>query len=339
MAENSSSGRPSRIEAIAAFLAIYLIWGSTFLAIRFALDSIPPLFTAATRHLVAGSLLLAWALLERGAADAPGLARRARARVPLLLRQPWAPALGGAEGPFGNGGAGDRDRAGHRGPALAAAAVGSKAARDDRGPGLALGAASVALLFRADVSAGQGSRWGCSRCSSARRRGRSRHRVLPQAAAGERRDAECRVAAPLRLVDVARRRVPARRASRLPPRQRLASLARRPALPHLLRLADGVQRVLLASQALRADAGGDAHVRESDRGGAARVGVCRREAHRIHRDVDGARDPGDLAGEPRRPGCSGRRHRAEQGARRKGCAPVDAVPSFCVRGGLPCVDG
>jgi len=54
--------RPGRIEAIAAFLAIYVIWGSTFLAIRVAVESIPPLFTAATRHLLAGSLLLVWAL-------------------------------------------------------------------------------------------------------------------------------------------------------------------------------------------------------------------------------------------------------------------------------------
>ncbi|HYZ88033.1 MAG TPA: EamA family transporter [Myxococcales bacterium] len=54
--------RPGRIETIAAFLAIYVIWGSTFLAIRFAVESIPPLFTAATRHLVAGSILLGWAL-------------------------------------------------------------------------------------------------------------------------------------------------------------------------------------------------------------------------------------------------------------------------------------
>ena len=54
--------RPSRLAAIFAFLAIYVIWGSTFLAIRVAVESIPPLFTAATRHLVAGSILLAWAL-------------------------------------------------------------------------------------------------------------------------------------------------------------------------------------------------------------------------------------------------------------------------------------
>ena len=56
------AARPGRIETISAFLAIYVIWGSTFLAIRYAVDTIPPLFTAATRHFVAGSILLGWAL-------------------------------------------------------------------------------------------------------------------------------------------------------------------------------------------------------------------------------------------------------------------------------------
>jgi drug/metabolite transporter (DMT)-like permease len=56
------AARPSRVEAVFAFLAIYIIWGSTFLAIHYAVESIPPLFTAATRHLLAGAILLAWAL-------------------------------------------------------------------------------------------------------------------------------------------------------------------------------------------------------------------------------------------------------------------------------------
>jgi drug/metabolite transporter (DMT)-like permease len=43
-----------------AFVAIYLIWGSTFLAIRFADETIPPLINAGIRQLVAGSLLLAY---------------------------------------------------------------------------------------------------------------------------------------------------------------------------------------------------------------------------------------------------------------------------------------
>jgi drug/metabolite transporter (DMT)-like permease len=53
-----------RIRVILAFFAIYVIWGSTYLAIRFAVETIPPLYTAGFRHLVAGSVLLAWALAK-----------------------------------------------------------------------------------------------------------------------------------------------------------------------------------------------------------------------------------------------------------------------------------
>jgi EamA-like transporter family. len=40
-----------------AFLAIYLIWGSTFLATRFAVQSIPPFFVSGTRFFLAGVVL------------------------------------------------------------------------------------------------------------------------------------------------------------------------------------------------------------------------------------------------------------------------------------------
>ena len=45
-----------------AFAAIYLVWGSTYLAIRYAVETIPPLVTAGIRHSIAGLILLAWAL-------------------------------------------------------------------------------------------------------------------------------------------------------------------------------------------------------------------------------------------------------------------------------------
>jgi drug/metabolite transporter (DMT)-like permease len=51
---------------IGAFAAVYLIWGSTYLAIRFAIDTIPPHLMASARFLVAGAILYAWARL-RGA--------------------------------------------------------------------------------------------------------------------------------------------------------------------------------------------------------------------------------------------------------------------------------
>lgn len=50
---------PLRI--MAAFAAIYLIWGSTYLAIRFAIDTLPPLLMASLRFLIAGMVLYAWA--------------------------------------------------------------------------------------------------------------------------------------------------------------------------------------------------------------------------------------------------------------------------------------
>src|SRR5271155_5873847 len=44
-----------------AFVAIYFIWGSPYLAIRYAVETIPPLVTAGIRHSIAGGIMLAWA--------------------------------------------------------------------------------------------------------------------------------------------------------------------------------------------------------------------------------------------------------------------------------------
>jgi drug/metabolite transporter (DMT)-like permease len=51
---------------VPALLACYLVWGSTYLAIRFALVSFPPFFQMGTRFLAAGVLLMAW-MAWRGA--------------------------------------------------------------------------------------------------------------------------------------------------------------------------------------------------------------------------------------------------------------------------------
>jgi len=56
--------RPSKALVIAAFAAIYLIWGSTYLAILIAIRTIPPLLMAGMRFSVAGALLLAWCLIK-----------------------------------------------------------------------------------------------------------------------------------------------------------------------------------------------------------------------------------------------------------------------------------
>jgi drug/metabolite transporter (DMT)-like permease len=54
----------SRARVVLAFFSIYVIWGSTYLAIRYAVADIPPLFTAGIRHLTAGSILLLWCVAK-----------------------------------------------------------------------------------------------------------------------------------------------------------------------------------------------------------------------------------------------------------------------------------
>lgn len=57
-----SGASPSKI--IAAFAAIYLIWGSTYLGIRFAIETIPPFLMGGVRFLIAGAALYLWARLR-----------------------------------------------------------------------------------------------------------------------------------------------------------------------------------------------------------------------------------------------------------------------------------
>jgi drug/metabolite transporter (DMT)-like permease len=67
------------LKLLLAFFAIYVIWGSTYLAIRFAVEGLPPLLMMGARHLTAGALLLGL-LLVRGE-KSPG---RAAWRAALL---------------------------------------------------------------------------------------------------------------------------------------------------------------------------------------------------------------------------------------------------------------
>jgi drug/metabolite transporter (DMT)-like permease len=55
---------PSKALIFAAFAGLYIIWGSTYLAIRIALEHIPPFFLVATRFFIAGGILLAWCLYK-----------------------------------------------------------------------------------------------------------------------------------------------------------------------------------------------------------------------------------------------------------------------------------
>src|SRR5207245_9881175 len=61
LTEGATLPRPGLSPLILACLAAtWLIWGSTYLAIKWALISLPPFFQMGTRFLVAGGVLMAW---------------------------------------------------------------------------------------------------------------------------------------------------------------------------------------------------------------------------------------------------------------------------------------
>lgn len=63
--------KPSLLKLIAAFAAVYIIWGSTYLGVRFASETIPPLLMASVRFLVSGTILYIVARAKGAAAPKP----------------------------------------------------------------------------------------------------------------------------------------------------------------------------------------------------------------------------------------------------------------------------
>ncbi len=63
---------PSLGRIVAAFAAVYVLWGSTYLGIRFAIETLPPFLTQGIRFAAAGAVMYAWAR----AAGAPRPTRR-----------------------------------------------------------------------------------------------------------------------------------------------------------------------------------------------------------------------------------------------------------------------
>ena len=67
MTTRSSHHPAERWQIVIAFVAIYVLWGSTYFGIRLAVETIPPFLMAGTRAVIAGALLYAW-VRWRGAA-------------------------------------------------------------------------------------------------------------------------------------------------------------------------------------------------------------------------------------------------------------------------------
>src|ERR1051325_7028374 len=56
--------RPSPVKIVLAFAAVYTLWGSTYLAIRLAIETLPPFLMTGTRFTLAGVILFTWAVLN-----------------------------------------------------------------------------------------------------------------------------------------------------------------------------------------------------------------------------------------------------------------------------------
>ena len=57
---------PTKAALIAGFATIYLVWGSTYLGIKIAVETLPPFLMAGARFLLAGGLLATWIIITRG---------------------------------------------------------------------------------------------------------------------------------------------------------------------------------------------------------------------------------------------------------------------------------
>ena len=73
-----------KIRMVMAFFAIYFLWGTTFLAIRIAVEELPPLFAAGARFFIAGIVLLGF-MLAKGEARPSGRQWRNLLVMSLLM--------------------------------------------------------------------------------------------------------------------------------------------------------------------------------------------------------------------------------------------------------------
>jgi drug/metabolite transporter (DMT)-like permease len=82
--KNPAAAKPSAWLVVACLLAVYIVWGTTYFAIKVAIEGFAPFFLVGTRFVVAGVLLLGWQAL-RGAPAPTAKQWRGAALVGLLL--------------------------------------------------------------------------------------------------------------------------------------------------------------------------------------------------------------------------------------------------------------
>ena len=73
-----TSQQHSKLKILAAFVAVYFVWGTTYLAIKYAIETIPPFMMMGMRSLLAGIVLYTWGRLR-------GDANVVRKELPSLI--------------------------------------------------------------------------------------------------------------------------------------------------------------------------------------------------------------------------------------------------------------
>ena len=79
-----TSAKATRSQILIAFAAVYIIWGSTYLAIRFAIETLPPMLMVGTRFFAAGGIMYV-CLRSRGAAAPKMIHWRSATIVGILM--------------------------------------------------------------------------------------------------------------------------------------------------------------------------------------------------------------------------------------------------------------
>lgn len=77
--------RPTALQLALGFAAVYVIWGSTYLAILYAIQTLPPLLMAGSRFMLSGSILMWWTLVHKREPGPTWRQWRAAAIVGALL--------------------------------------------------------------------------------------------------------------------------------------------------------------------------------------------------------------------------------------------------------------
>ncbi len=152
---------PRRLQVVVAFALVYILWGSTYLAIQISVEHLTPLLMGALRFTSAGMLMLAFRALDGNRIGVPRRDLLRLAVIGILLLATANVVLGWAETYIPTGLAAlfiavtplwflILERLGHSGDRLSARGI----------AGIVLGVAGVAILLWPDISghAGFGAR-------------------------------------------------------------------------------------------------------------------------------------------------------------------------------------